>query len=115
VIETPPQRSNSKVLNAILFASTMWLSSRLIIWIAMLLIAPALPVPSSGEAPGSGWEVFSQWDSRHYEKIATKGYQFKDNGKGYNVAFFPLYPLLVKGDQPSGILGRFGAAVFVGG
>jgi len=89
--------TSQRLKNAILFASTMWLSSRLIIWVAMLLIAPALPIPSSGEAPGAGWDVFSQWDSRHYEKIVTKGYQFKDNGKGYNVAFFPLYPLLVKG------------------
>jgi Gpi18-like mannosyltransferase len=80
----------------------MWLSSRLIIWIAMLLIAPHLPIPPSGETPGLGWDVFSQWDSRHYEKIVTKGYQFKDNGKGHNVAFFPLYPLLVKGAMSLG-------------
>jgi Gpi18-like mannosyltransferase len=92
-----------KLLNAVLFASTMWLSSRLIIWIAMLLIAPALPVPGSGESPGLGWEAFSQWDSRHYEKIVTQGYQFKNNGKGYNVAFFPLYPLLVKGAMSLGL------------
>jgi Gpi18-like mannosyltransferase len=95
--------TSQRLKNAILFVSTMWLSSRLIIWVAMLLIAPALPVPSSGEAPGEGWDVFSQWDSRHYEKIVTKGYQFKDNGKGYNVAFFPLYPLLVKGAMSLGL------------
>jgi Gpi18-like mannosyltransferase len=94
-----PQRLKT----ALLFASTMWLSSRLIIWVAMLLIAPELPVPSSGEAPGIGWAAFSQWDSEHYKKIVTKGYQFKDNGKGYNVAFFPLYPLLVKGAMSLGL------------
>ncbi|MCY7392058.1 MAG: hypothetical protein LH647_11410, partial [Leptolyngbyaceae cyanobacterium CAN_BIN12] len=53
--------TSQRLKNAILFASTMWLSSRLIIWVAMLLIAPALPIPSSGEAPGAGWDVFSQW------------------------------------------------------
>jgi Gpi18-like mannosyltransferase len=95
--------TSQRLKNAIFFASAMWLSSRIIIWMAMLLIAPALPIPSSGEAPGAGWDVFSQWDSRHYEKIVTKGYQFKDNGKGYNVAFFPLYPLLVKGVMSLGL------------
>jgi Gpi18-like mannosyltransferase len=100
VIDSQPP---NKILNAILFASTMWLSSRLIIWIAILLIAPVLPVPASREEPGLGWDVFSQWDSRHYEKIVARGYQFKDNGKGYNVAFFPLYPLVVKGVMSLGL------------
>jgi Gpi18-like mannosyltransferase len=81
----------------------MWLSSRMIIWIAMLWIAPALPIPASGEVPGLGWEVFSQWDSEHYQRIVTRGYRFRDDGKGYNVAFFPLYPLLVKGVMSLGL------------
>lgn len=88
---------------AVLFALTLWLSSRLVIWMALLLIAPALPVPGSGDPPGLGWDAFSQWDSRHYEKIVAQGYQFKDNGKGYNVAFFPLYPLVVKGVMSLGL------------
>lgn len=62
----------------------------------MLLIAPTLPVPHAGDPTQPGWAAFNHWDSKAYEHIATKGYQFKDNGKGYNVAFFPLYPLLAR-------------------
>lgn len=83
--------------DALIFAVAMWACSRLVILISMMVIAPALPVPSGGDEVGAGWNVFSQWDSRIYETILTKGYRFHNDGKGYNVAFFPLYPLLIQG------------------
>jgi Gpi18-like mannosyltransferase len=96
------ERRNS-LKEALAFAITMWLFSRLVIFVAMLLIAPALPVPASGEPPLPGWEVFARWDGRAYEKIAATGYQFKNNGKGYNVAFFPLFPLLIRAGMSLGL------------
>jgi Gpi18-like mannosyltransferase len=81
----------------------MWALSRLIVLIAMLLISPALPTPSGGEAASLSWDVFSRWDSRIYETIITKGYRFHDDGKGYNVAFFPLYPLLIQAVMQLGL------------
>ena len=36
-----------------------------------------------------------RWDSRYYLQIATTGYSKADNAS--NAAFFPLYPLMVKG------------------
>ncbi|MBD2462474.1 hypothetical protein H6G89_15620 [Oscillatoria sp. FACHB-1407] len=74
----------------------MWLSSRLVILLCLLVIAPALPTPEGGEAAIASWEIFSRWDSRIYDTIVTFGYQFQNDGEGYNVAFFPLFPLLIK-------------------
>jgi Gpi18-like mannosyltransferase len=44
-------------------------------------------------------DLFFCWDSRWYLSIVTHGYQFNP-GKESNVAFFPLYPLLVKALSP---------------
>lgn len=93
---------NILLRDAIGFAVVMWALSRLIILISLLGIAPALPAPPD-EIASVGWDVFSRWDSRIYETILTKGYRFQDDGKGYNVAFFPLYPLLIKGAMYLGL------------
>jgi Gpi18-like mannosyltransferase len=39
--------------------------------------------------------VFDAWDSVHYRAIATSGYEFANDGKQHNLAFFPLFPLLI--------------------
>ncbi|MBP5975848.1 hypothetical protein HW132_24690 [Brasilonema sp. CT11] len=90
--------SASKVLwvNPLLFPAAMWLASRLLIWIAMLLIAPLLPAPPGGITPTFGWEVFDAWDSLNYHAIATTGYEFVNDGKSHILAFFPLFPLIIR-------------------
>jgi len=40
-------------------------------------------------------EGWLRWDSAHYLTIATKGYSFFDE-RWPNIAFFPLYPLLIR-------------------
>ncbi|MCC5606303.1 hypothetical protein LC612_05750 [Nostoc sp. CHAB 5834] len=81
--------------NGLFFVIAMWLSSRLIIAIAMLLIAPLFPSLSTGVAATFGWDVFHAWDSVWYEKIVTSGYDFSSDVKEiHTVAFFPLFPLL---------------------
>jgi Gpi18-like mannosyltransferase len=80
----------------LLFPAAMWLSSRLLIWIAMLGIAPLLQAPFGGVAATYDLEVFYAWDSMHYEDIATTGYEFINDGKMHNVAFFPLFSLIIK-------------------
>jgi Gpi18-like mannosyltransferase len=80
-----------------LFPAGMWLASRLVIWIAMLLIAPQLP--SQNIVPGVGWGVFYAWDSEHYHSIVTAGYKFVEENSSnhyYNLAFFPLFPLIIR-------------------
>ncbi len=84
----------------------------------MLAIAPLLPAPPGGIAAEFGWSAFSAWDSLHYERIATSGYDFT----GSNPAFFPLLPgilgLLARGGLPFDAAGAilcnvafFGAAI----
>ncbi|MEH2464499.1 hypothetical protein [Nostoc sp.] len=81
--------------NGLFFIIAMWLSSRLLIVIPMLLIAPLFPTSSDGVATTFSWDVFSAWDSVWYERIVTYGYDFSSNVKEmHTVAFFPLFPLL---------------------
>lgn len=81
----------------ILYPGAICLSSRLLIWTVMLHLAPNLPAPAGGVSPEFGWEVFDFWDSGHYHNIATAGYEFSNDGGKHNVAFFPLFPLMVRG------------------
>lgn len=85
--------------NGTRFALIMWLLSRSVILIALLGIAPFYPVPpgTDGIQAEWGWGVFSAWDSELYQGIVNFGYEVKNNGEaGGNVAFFPLFPLLIK-------------------
>ena len=84
-------------INDIISPGAIWLTSRLVIWIVMLHLAPNLPAPPGGVSPNFGWEVFNFWDSGHYHNIATTGYEYSNDGEQHNVAFFPLFPLMVRG------------------
>ncbi|MBD2502038.1 mannosyltransferase family protein [Anabaena azotica] len=81
--------------NDFVFPIAMWLLSRVVIWITMLLVAPNLPSAPDGLS-SLGWGIFDAWDSVHYRAIATTGYEFVDDGKQHNLAFFPLYPFSVR-------------------
>jgi Gpi18-like mannosyltransferase len=81
--------------NDFLFPAAMWFLSRIFIWITMLLVAPNLPSPPTEFLPSFGWGVFDRWDSIHYRAIATTGYEFVNDGKQHNLAFFPLFPLSI--------------------
>ena len=87
-------QSNKLLDNGLIFATTMWLLSRIVIIVAMLLIAPALPIAENAQPPTYGWDVFYAWDSIWYHRIVVVGYEFINDGKQYSVAFFPLLPLL---------------------
>lgn len=82
----------------LLFPLCLWLSSRLVICIVMLAIAPLLPAPPGGIAATVGWDVFAAWDSDFYERIAVFGYNTP-----HAIAFFPLFPLLVRGLMTLGL------------
>jgi Gpi18-like mannosyltransferase len=80
----------------IFFVVAMWLLSRFVIAVTMLLIAPLFPAPANGIAATFSWDVFTAWDSIWYHLIATSGYQTTDNGALYSTAFFPLFPLIIR-------------------
>jgi Gpi18-like mannosyltransferase len=87
---------NKYQIKNILFVIAMWLSSRLLIAVTMLFIAPLFPAPPNGIAATFGWDVFTAWDSAWYQQIVTNGYQPSDNGALYSTAFFPLFPLIIR-------------------
>lgn len=93
---------------ALFFILAMWLLSRLVVIIAMQLIAPMLPLSpvahsgilplgfTPGFVPKSSWILFSHWDGVWYRKIATVGYEYINDGKYHTIAFFPLFPILAR-------------------
>jgi hypothetical protein len=71
-----------------------WLFSRLLIWVAMGLVAPNLPIGAAAIARRLGWGVFLLGDGQWYAQIATTGYLADATHLTPAVSFFPLYPLL---------------------
>jgi Gpi18-like mannosyltransferase len=47
-------------------------------------------------------DVWLRWDARWYERIATQGYEFLGPEQS-SVAFFPLYPLLLRAVSTTGL------------
>ncbi len=108
-IRPPKQGGNlsAKSLEGLRFVFGMWLLSRLLIIIAMQLIAPyypATPVEHEllpldfvpGFIPKSGLELFTHWDAAWFKHIITQGYDYAADGKMHNIAFFPVFPLAVR-------------------
>ncbi|MGQ9871700.1 mannosyltransferase family protein [Leptodesmis sp.] len=94
-----------------LFILTLWLVSRLVIVIALQWVAPLIvttPVHPEwtwdarphdfipGYVPKPGWEAFSHWDGKWYRTIVTEGYEYVQDGGQHSIAFFPLFPLLIR-------------------
>ena len=109
-LEVIPQRPRSKSRDGLIFVIAMWFLSRSVIVIGMQVIAPLVsknpPVYNtsrvplgfvSGFLPKSGWELFSHWDGKWYLEIANLGYSYADDGEYHSVAFYPLFPLLMRG------------------
>ena len=78
------------------FVLLMGLLSRGIIIITMMGITPLLHIGADNNGVNFGWEVFSAWDSGLYQQIAINSYDTSDTEPGSNVAFFPLFPLLIR-------------------
>lgn len=97
------------------FVIAMWLLSRLVIVVAMQLIAPLYPLSPvrhtdplpldflPGFVPQSSWALFSHWDGAWYRQIATSGYEYLNDGKFHAIAFFPLFPLISRGLMALGL------------
>jgi Gpi18-like mannosyltransferase len=102
-LEVIRHRERSKSRDGLIFVIAMWFLSRSVIAIGMQVIAPWLhQIQNSqrfvaGFVPKSSWELFSHWDGGWYTKIATLGYSYADDGQQHSVAFYPLFPLLIRG------------------
>ncbi len=93
--------------NKLFFVSGVWLLSRILILVLMQGVAPALPLSSVDHnaapvgytfpyQPVMGWELFTHWDGKWYEMIATTGYEYGTDyaTKRYSVSFPPLFSLI---------------------
>jgi Gpi18-like mannosyltransferase len=107
-LEVIRHRERSKSRDGLIFVIAMWFLSRSVIAIAMQVIAPLVsknptvydwPLLGfvSGFLPKSGWELFSHWDGKWYTQIANLGYSYANDGQQHSVAFYPLFPLLIRG------------------
>lgn len=95
MVKTPIVLKKILWKNDFLFPLAMWFLSRVLIWTVMLVVVPNLPLSSTETSSITGWRVFEAWDSVHYRAIATNGYEFINDGKQHNLAFFPLFPLSI--------------------
>ncbi len=76
--------------------------SRLLIFAVGLASDTMLPTDPGHwvAAPDSQFlSMWAKWDSQYYDDIATNGYWFSP-GQQSNVAFFPVYPLLMRVTAP---------------
>ncbi len=89
--------------NSLFFPVIMGLSSRVIIFIIMLLVTPSSRSQSMGIHTLFRWDLFSAYDSNFYIRIATSGYEYANDGYGHLVAFFPLFPLFIRGVRNVGL------------
>jgi hypothetical protein len=69
-------------------------------FIAFLANATFPPLQDQGftvlESPNAFWDGFARYDAGWYHAIASQGYVYGPGGRS-NIAFFPLYPLLMRG------------------
>jgi hypothetical protein len=76
---------------------------------AMVTFVAWVPPAGDPPEPGTVLQRWNQWDTAWYTIIADIGYTFDDG----SVAFFPLYPLLIKAVEPVLPGGVFEAAIIL--
>ncbi|HEY9608196.1 mannosyltransferase family protein [Allocoleopsis sp.] len=98
---------SAQSLQELRFVFVMWLLSRLLIIIAMQVIAPYYPATPAehellplafvpGFIPKPSLELFTHWDAAWFKQIIAQGYDYAADGKMHNIAFFPVFPLVVR-------------------
>lgn len=72
-----------------------WFVSRVAL-LGLTWLAAQTPLPEPGLAgTPPGLQLWCRWDTAFYLSIATDGYSYQP-GQGGSMAFFPLFPLLVR-------------------
>lgn len=87
------------------FIAGLFVSSRVLV-VAVAVLAPLL-FKTEARFPGKitdiGWRTYvNLWDVGWYGNVATTGYRFGESGPS-NIAFFPLFPILLRGLQALGL------------
>ena len=96
------------------------LLSAVIAWLANLFLTPYQPAQTTMFGrPSAFWDPFTRYDSGWYFQIARNGYLFVAGGpsvgvgKAGKIAYFPLYPLLMR--FAGRLFGHTDADVYLGG
>jgi Dolichyl-phosphate-mannose-protein mannosyltransferase len=89
------EHARLRALMPYLKALAIYLSSRLVVFLAIAFGKIYIP-PGGGWLAGSQWYYsLLRWDSEWYRMIATEGYAYNsDPTQIQTVVFYPLYPLL---------------------
>jgi MFS family permease len=79
-----------------LFVVACWLGTRVLIAVAIFIVAPAHPVADLPVYEHlDGLDRLAHFDGRWYRTIVEHGYSFGPGGGEFSIAFFPGYPALV--------------------
>ena len=90
---------------------------RLVSALLALLINSAFPLHQREQFTVFGstspfWDTFARYDSGHFEGIAWGGYRPTPGGRS-NIAFFPVYPLMMR--AVARLFGRQHAIFYISG
>lgn len=79
-----------------LMAAAIFLSSRIVITLAILFAEIYIPLGTDVWTAGPHWyQHLLRWDSQWYDLIVTQGYSYSGNPDDcQSVVFYPLYPLV---------------------
>ena len=89
-----PERSVS--WSGLAFPLGLGLLSHLVVYLTVYLTATAGVRDASGQRLHPAWRLLARWDGGWYERIALHGYEYAPDRLQHSVAFFPLFPLLVR-------------------
>lgn len=88
-----------RTLRNVFFVLTVFVISRACVVIGIFLGRKFLSFPadlSNKVLEKTWWESLARWDAGYYIDIVLNGYHYLPDGKTHNIAFFPLYPLLIR-------------------
>jgi len=84
------------------WVTVAYLSSRLVLFLLLVAI-PTLTADPGSPHLENPWFSLTHWDGGWYRSIVEQGYRYASDGQQHNVAFFPLFPLLVRGIMAIGL------------
>jgi len=115
-----PRPSTRIVVRIALSAIGFRIISAVLAFLVNLTFRPAQPAPvTMFGVPSPFWDPFTRFDAGWYYQIARYGYLFVPGGpsagvgKAGKIAYFPLYPLLMR--YAGRLFGHGAAAVYFGG
>jgi hypothetical protein len=116
----PGRTTRVVVIRIALCALAFRIVSAVLAFLINLTFPPAQPPQTTMfGTPSAFWDPFTQWDAGWYFQIAKSGYLFVAGGpsagvgKAGKIAYFPVYPLLMR--YAGHLFGNTGGGLYLGG